>query len=90
MMEITPGNSAIFQKRANVAGNTIRILDAGGSVAPIWLKLTRMGKRFTGYESVDGVNWITVGTSDIIMANNVICRSCRYQQKQFRTMQFGI
>ena len=71
MMEITPGNSAAFQRRANVGGNTIRIVDSGGSSAPIWVKVVKSGKTFTGYKSSDGVNWTQVASSDIIMSNTV-------------------
>jgi RHS repeat-associated protein len=39
---------------------------------PYWVKLVRSGSTFTGYASLDGVNWLQVGSSQTIsMATNV-------------------
>jgi RHS repeat-associated protein len=39
---------------------------------PYWVKLVRSGSTFTGYASLDGVNWAQVGSSQTIsMATNV-------------------
>src|SRR6266404_3620009 len=39
---------------------------------PYWVKLTRIGNSFTGYASLDGVNWLQIGSSQTIsMAQNV-------------------
>lgn len=58
---VTPANGVAFQHRsATNAGSTY----TGGSraVAPRWLKLTRTGDTFTGYESADGSAWAQVGS----------------------------
>jgi hypothetical protein len=31
--------------------------------APVWFKIQRAGNAFTGYQSIDGVNWFKVGSS---------------------------
>ena len=39
---------------------------------PYWVKLVRSGSTFTGYTSIDGVNWVQSGTSvTVSMAQNV-------------------
>jgi RHS repeat-associated protein len=45
----------------------------GGSMAtpPYWLKLTRSGNSFTGYESLDGSTWTQISNVSISMATNV-------------------
>jgi hypothetical protein len=42
------------------------------STAPRWVKLVRAGNRITGYESIDGVNWITVGSDTFTMGSVVL------------------
>ena len=37
----------------------------GGQVT-YWLKLTRSGDTFSSYQSVDGQNWVQVGSSQTI------------------------
>jgi len=39
---------------------------------PYWVKVVRSGSTFSGYNSLDGVNWTQVGTAQTInMAQNV-------------------
>jgi ABC-type transport system involved in multi-copper enzyme maturation permease subunit len=39
--------------------------DAVSPESPRWLRLTRAGDTITGYESVDGVHWTTVGSAHL-------------------------
>jgi len=71
MMEVTPGQGLAFQFRLNPAGSTNRTTDGTTTTAPYWIKLVRSGKVFTGYKSIDGVNWVQVGTGNSNMANTV-------------------
>ena len=44
----------------------------GFGALPYWVKVTRSGSAFSGYASLDGVNWVQVGnTQTITMATNV-------------------
>ncbi len=61
MMMVTPGNGFRLQKR--ITQGAWHTTYAGGSLntAPNnWVRVTRVGNVFTGYTSVDGVNWTQV------------------------------
>jgi uncharacterized repeat protein (TIGR03806 family) len=69
-MTMSTANGASFQYRTNTASaSTSTTLN--GPVVPYWVKLTRAGDFFTGYDSADGTNWMQVGTISIPMAQNV-------------------
>lgn len=70
IMLITPVNGLRLQSRVIPSGNTTDII-GGTGVAPYWVKLVRSGDNFTGYRSVDGINWILVGSATITMPTNV-------------------
>jgi hypothetical protein len=55
---LTPGHGVRMQSdfTRDIAGS------GAGLDAPRWLRLTRSGDEFTGYESADGENWRTIGT----------------------------
>jgi regulation of enolase protein 1 (concanavalin A-like superfamily) len=57
----TPSNGYILQTRTSVGASTNFGARAPG-VAPVWLKLTRMGNEFRAYRSADGLNWTDFGT----------------------------
>ena len=56
---VTPGHGVQWQAgfSQEAAGTT--------GPAPRWLRLTRVGSRITGYESLDGVSWTQVGTTAV-------------------------
>ena len=59
-----------FQRRPSDGAATVS--SAGSlSTAPRWVKLVRAGNLITGYESADGVNWITVGSDTFTMTPTV-------------------
>ena len=58
---ITPRQGTVFQHRLVTHGSSSST-SGSGAKAPRWLKLTRSGSTFAGYESADGVAWMTVGT----------------------------
>ena len=66
MLALTPGHGLAFQWRPQQGGPTFYI-DAGPASAPVWVKLVKTGKTFTGYRSVDGVNWTQVGSAAVDM-----------------------
>ena len=58
---ITSGHGIEFQAR--LATDDITHFIAGDALsAPYWLKLARVGDLFTGYSSIDGLNWTIVGS----------------------------
>jgi phospholipase/lecithinase/hemolysin len=70
MVFMTPTSGAGFQSRVTTGGNSS--YNAGPSVAtPYWLKLERLGSRFSGYGSPDGSNWLFLGTVSISMPTTV-------------------
>jgi uncharacterized repeat protein (TIGR03806 family) len=69
-MAITPGNGAAFQRRTSTGGSSTHT--AGTSVtAPYWVRLSRSGNTFTGYQSADGQAWSPVGSISISMPAEV-------------------
>ncbi|MCU1686849.1 MAG: glycoside hydrolase clan [Amycolatopsis sp.] len=62
----TPQNGYILDWDANGDGQ-FESQSGGTQTAgyPSWLKLVRSGTTYTGYYSVDGVNWTVVGTASV-------------------------
>jgi len=57
--------------RPSTGGSTSQAT-AGSATLPYWVKAVRSGTSFTGYTSLDGVNWVPIGASQTIsMAQNV-------------------
>jgi RHS repeat-associated protein len=65
-----PGNVA-FQERTSTGASASEVLHLSASL-PYWVKLVRSGNNFSGYMSIDGVNWVQLGSTQIVdMAQNV-------------------
>lgn len=64
---ISPANSVAFQQRNGTGGSASGVSNPAGLSTPIWLRLVRSGDLFTGYDSPDGVNWVSQGTTTIPM-----------------------
>ena len=62
---VTPDNGVAFQRRNSTGGGTTSTVVSGVN-APTWVRLTRLGSTLTGYYSVDGTNWIQIGTSQTV------------------------
>ena len=61
---ITPGNGVSFQNRPTTNGASYSTT-GGGFVLPYWLQLVRSGTTFTANYSSNGVNWVTMGSSNV-------------------------
>lgn len=61
MVNVTPSNGVLLQKRMNPGESTTNTI-VSGKAAPQWLKLERSGNTFTGYSSTDGANWTRIGS----------------------------
>jgi len=58
--------------RTTTGGTPSSARNNGAPPLPYWVKLVRSGSSFTGYQSLDGLNWAVVGTSQTIsMAQSV-------------------
>ena len=70
MVALTPENGMAFQRRRSTGGSSS--YTAGSRVgAPYWVKVSRQGSTFRGYESADGVTWRLVGSTTISMPATV-------------------
>jgi nitrous oxidase accessory protein NosD len=69
-MLLTPANGSAFQHRLAPTNATAHA--AGPALkAPAWVKLVRAGTNFSGYTSLNGINWTLAGSVSISMANTV-------------------
>ncbi len=57
-----------FQYR-NAAGATTSGTQIAGISPPVWIKVVRSSDFFSGYYSLDGTNWLQVGSAQIIPMN---------------------
>jgi hypothetical protein len=69
LMLVSPGSGLAFQFRAESGGNTSTTSATGA--APTWIRIARTGNVFTGYRSLDGINWVQVGTATISMGTDI-------------------
>jgi|GEM_PF-608354 len=69
-MMVTSGNGSLYTYRNASNANAISVTGPSGS-APKWVKLTRSGSTFSGYQSSDGSAWSLVSTQSISMASSV-------------------
>src|SRR5581483_4522431 len=66
----SPYTYTYFYDRASAGAN----IDSQGysyHALPYWMKVVRGGSTFSAYASVDGVNWTSLGSATITMAQNV-------------------
>ena len=61
----TPGHGVVFQWRSSTGGGSSSTAITG-IAAPVWVKLTRVGDKFTGYYSTDGTTWTQIGGSQTV------------------------
>jgi len=62
MMTATAGQGVSFQVRT-AAGAATANTQVSGINPPVWVKVVRASDQFSGYYSVDGTNWIQVGSA---------------------------
>ncbi len=70
LMGITPSGGAVFSYRSTLNGGTNHPFYSGVT-DPCWVKIVRAGNSFTGYYSVDAVNWIQAGALTITMNSTI-------------------
>ena len=59
-----------FRARLTPAATITNII-ASSVTLPCWLKVKRVGSTFTGYSSLDGVTWSSVGSVSIAMSGTI-------------------
>ncbi|KAL3801892.1 hypothetical protein ACHAW5_008678 [Stephanodiscus triporus] len=69
---MTAQGGVTFQRRTSTGGSTAVNVKSGVTV-PEWVKLVRSGNSFSAYHSADGVSWMQIASSQIVvMTANVI------------------
>ncbi|HEY8902644.1 MAG TPA: LamG domain-containing protein, partial [Chthoniobacterales bacterium] len=61
-LAVTPGNGTTSQSRSSNGGST-GFSNLVGFTAPYWLRIQRAGNVFSVYQSPDGVNWSSAGST---------------------------
>jgi len=67
----TPEHGTGMQSRAETGGGS-NYLPGPYFTAPVWLRLKREGNLFTGYSSLDGVNWTVIGSQTVTTTAPVV------------------
>jgi regulation of enolase protein 1 (concanavalin A-like superfamily) len=69
-MLVSAGKGLAFQRRTASGG--LSTSTAGGSgTAPSWVRVSRSGSTFSAFTSVDGTNWVLIGTDTISMGSTI-------------------
>jgi regulation of enolase protein 1 (concanavalin A-like superfamily) len=70
---IMPASGVRFIRRDITGGGSTAATSTvnTGILAPYWLRLTRSGSTFSAFRSIDGVNWVFVGSQQINMSQSV-------------------
>jgi hypothetical protein len=75
MLAVTPGNGVAFQRRTTTGGGSAHTAGSR-AIAPVWLRLTRVGGQISGYESGDGSSWRLVGSVSLTLGADVRIGMC--------------
>jgi glucose/arabinose dehydrogenase/PKD repeat protein len=70
MILVRPLNGVVFQYRSVMGGGTV-FGDSYEVAAPVWLKIERLGNHFTGYVSLDGMDWLLIGSQTVSMSDTI-------------------
>jgi len=65
------GSEGVAFQRRHVAGAETSHSGGGAAFSPEWLRLVRVGDRFTAFRSVDGLSWVPFAEDAIHMAGAV-------------------
>ncbi len=70
-VEVTASQGVSFQWRSSATSAASSTTSTGQS-APLWVKVTRQGSKFSGYYSSDGVHWTQVGTTQTLTMGSTV------------------
>lgn len=65
-----PNNEVFLSWRAATNGSSGSGVRSGGRASVKWVRLTRRGTTFTGSYSLDGVEWISLGSQDVAISGD--------------------
>jgi len=70
LLDVEPGGGIEFMARTSdgASGNW---LNGASQPAPVWLKLVRSGSTVTGFMSINGTTWTTVGSTSVSLGATV-------------------
>ena len=68
---VSPGEGVAFQWR-NISDAIPNSVQVAGIVAPVWVKLARLGNQFSAYYSTDGATWVQIGGTQYIAMNSTV------------------
>ena len=69
IVAVEPGAGVHFEWRDSTGASFDGAAGVGGD-APVWIKLTRTGNDFSAYYSMDGSNWLQIGSTVTIAMQN--------------------
>ena len=67
---VSAGKGYAFQRRDSEGATSVGTSGTNGA-PPGWVRLKRSGSLITAYQSVDGVNWTTIGSDSIVTSDQV-------------------
>jgi len=76
MSGVTGTHGTLFQGRVETGQTGFQVMSGNTTTAPVWVRLTREGHRFTAYYSEDGEDWVVSDTQTIQMQDNVFMGLC--------------
>ena len=68
---VSPNQNLRWERRAATGGATVENVYSPYAT-PYWLRMVRVGNNFSGFQSVDGTNWVQVGATAAITMKNTI------------------
>ena len=75
-MGILPIKGYLFWNRSITNDLSSPSIYQNETIAPYWVRLTRKGKRFTGYVAPDGKTWKSAGAVDVSMDSTLFVGLC--------------
>ncbi len=70
-MSVSAEHGTAFQWRESTGGNSASSPPSESGGVPRWVRVTRSGNTFTGYVSLDGVNWTTAGSFTLALPSTI-------------------
>jgi RHS repeat-associated protein len=71
-ISFSPNTAELLERATTGASDTAQTLGFAQPAHPYWTKITRTGNSFSGYISVDGINWTQIGTTQTITMATIV------------------